>query len=289
MKVAILYFSGTGNTHITAENIAGALKKKGADVSCNKIENIIDNLDSIKLDEFDYIIIGYPIHAFNAPQMVVKFAKQMPKSAGQKIFIFKTSGEPFRINNASSYLIYKHLINREYEVRYEEHFLMPYNIVFRYKDSLVKQMYLVMEKMSDEFALKIFNNNTENILFHIGARIISFVFRIQWYGAKLNGLFYSSNRKKCILCLKCVNNCPSKNINNKNGKIKFHNKCMMCMRCVQNCPTFAINIGIIFPLAVKGVYNFKKIVNDDNILSNYINNDTKGYFKLFRKFYDKHN
>ncbi|MCK5130202.1 MAG: EFR1 family ferrodoxin [Clostridiales bacterium] len=287
MKAIIITFSGTGNTYITNTCIAETLNQKDVKTDHFRLEKIDDILDTIHFEEYNLIIIGYPIHAFNAPQNVVELAKKLPKATGQRVYITKTSGEPFWFNDASSYLLYKHLSKKGYNVISEKHFLMPYNIMFRYKDALVKQMYRVMQKMAVNFTEKMLTENTSTIHYSLAGRGISFLFRIQWLGARLNGLLYSANQKKCTFCKICAKNCPANNIEVHNSKVQFHSHCMMCMRCVQNCPTEAISIGILRFWAVKGKYDFKRILSDTSIKGNYINKNTKGYFKLFRKYYSK--
>jgi formate hydrogenlyase subunit 6/NADH:ubiquinone oxidoreductase subunit I len=75
-----------------------------------------------------------------------------------------------------------------------------------------------------------------------------------------------------------------RNIHLKNGKIKFGWKCTMCMRCIMYCPQKAITAGLIEPLAIHGAYDFKRILNDSSIPSDYILNCKKGFFKHFRKY-----
>ena len=53
-----------------------------------KIEDIVNSTENLKLDESSHILIGYPVHAFNSPKIVVDFAKKLPSSNGQKVSIF---------------------------------------------------------------------------------------------------------------------------------------------------------------------------------------------------------
>jgi len=289
MKAIIYTFSGTGNTFLTSDFIADELRKLDYEVmQCKIEESVHDNLFP-ELKNTDHVIIGYPIHAFNAPKIVVEFVKKLPSGNGKKVSIFKTSGEPFSINNSSSHLLIKQLSLKGYKYMVETHFLMPYNIMFRYPVSLVKQMYILMQDMSKQFALNIAGNTQNIIRYTMFNRIVSYIFRIQWGGARFNGRFYSCRHDKCIMCKKCVNDCPSNNIRVANGKIRFDGKCLMCMRCVQNCPVDAINIGILRFWAVRGKYNFKKIASDDSIPSEFINKKTTGYFRLFKSFFNNHN
>jgi len=288
MRVVIYTFSGTGNTFLTADFIAMSLSDSGVDIGQIRIEDVFLKGTIPVTDGVDHILIGYPIHAFNAPKIVVDFAKMLPSGNGKQVSIFKTSGEPFFFNNSSSHPLIKVMKSKGYKFMTETHLLMPYNVMFRYPDALVKQMYLLMQDMVGKFTEDVLNGTGEMISYTMFNRIFSFIFRIQWPGARFNGRFYSCNHKKCTLCLKCVKNCPSNNIRVQNKKIRFDGKCMMCMRCVQNCPHDAINIGILRWWAVRGIYNYNQLMAEDSIPSDYINENTKGYFRLFKRFFKKH-
>jgi NAD-dependent dihydropyrimidine dehydrogenase PreA subunit len=161
---------------------------------------------------------------------------------------------------------------------------MPYNIIFRYEDALAKQMYIYMQKTAKEYAHKVIIGTKEKISKNVISLIASFILRIQWPGARLNGKLYSAN-KKCTLCLKCVKECPVKNISTKDGGIRFGGNCIMCMRCSMRCPEEAINIGLLRFWVVRGEYDFNELVRDDSLPDNFVNVKTKGYFALFKKYF----
>ena len=52
-------------------------------------------------------------------------------------------------------------------------------------------------------------------------------------------------KKNCIHCKRCVKLCPTNNIIEEAGKIKFksNNNCIYCLACIQWCPMQAINFG----------------------------------------------
>lgn len=282
MSSAIIYFfTGTKNTLITANMIKNQIEAEGVKTVTHEVKR---PFESIPLPiQYDYIGFGYPIHAFNCPQIFLAFVRMLPQGNRKKAFIFKTSGEPFKINDASSYKLYKILCDRNYDIVLEKHLLMPYNIMFRYKDSLVKQMYLYNQALCQQLVTQLLNGERSRFKYHLHHRFASLVFRIQWMGAILNGRLYSVNKKKCTLCMRCVNDCPSKNITFKDGKFTFGYNCAMCMRCVMFCPANAINPGLLRLWKVNGAYDFQKILGDPNIASDYINAQTKGYFRLFKK------
>ena len=284
MATAIIYvFSGTGNTLTVARMIQRSFKKRGVSTTLYALKEPHDPPPSPA--DYDYVGFGYPIHAFNCPQIFLRFVNSLPDIQNKSTFIFKTSGEPFRFNDASSYRLYRTLINKGFKVFKDMHLLMPYNIMFRYKDSLVKQMLQYNKALCHHLVAQLLDDQQDRLRYHLHHRIISILFRIQQPGAVLNGRFYSVNMKKCTMCMRCVTNCPTNNITLSDGKLKFDGHCAMCMRCVMDCPTDAINPGILRLWKVNGAYNFERILSDPNIPANCINENTKGYFRLFRKYY----
>lgn len=65
-----------------------------------------------------------------------------------------------------------------------------------------------------------------------------------WFGNKTRN--YSRRLKvdadKCVGCSKCVQICPTKNIEMKDGKANGNDRCTMCYRCINQCPKQAITL-----------------------------------------------
>ena len=287
MKSVIIFtFSGTGNTFIVADNISSSFTENGCTVTTEKMEHYFHDQPLPDLTPYDYIGIGYPIHAFNAPLKVVRFVKSLPKcdKCDKKVFIFKTSGEPFWMNKGSSVLLRRKLSKKGMELVFERHFLMPYNVIFRYHDSLVKQMHITSRKLAENMVKSTINGFFEVNRITVPQRIVSFIFRIEWLG-KINGLFMRVSKKTCSDCGLCISRCPAKNIVKANGRIKIKPNCSMCMRCVMYCPTGALKAGILRFWAVRGGYDFDSILSNEKIPEVYVDESTRGYFKLFRKYF----
>jgi len=288
MKVLICYFTGTGNTRLCAQFLRNHFIEKEQDVTLYEVEVGNDNIPDP--NDYDLIGFGYPIHAFNTPGLFASFIKRLPKVNNKKYFIFKVSGEPFPFNNASSHHIYRKLKRKGYELIMEKHYLMPYNIIFKYKDELQKQMYLYLDPLTKVMVIRLVNGEIDKIRYNPFHIFLSFLFRIEWLAPKINALFLHNKKKICTNCMVCVNNCPTKSLHvTKKGKIKTTTKCALCMRCSLNCPTKAIHMGIFQPWIVTGGFHYKKLVKDESNNGTYINYQTKGYFKLFRKYYLKQN
>lgn len=237
---------------------------------------------------YDLIGAAYPGHAFNAPRLFNKFVKRLPKAErGQRAFIVKTSGEPFSVNNSSSAAAGRYLKRKGYAFTYEKHYLMPYNIMFRYPQGLAKQMYLYSQAMAKVSAAKIAAGEKESLRANFGSVIMCFLGKIEWFGAWFNGLFFRVDKKKCIDCGMCAKNCPAQNITKKNGRYRFGARCTLCCRCTMNCPEDAVSMGLLNGFKVNGAYKFEKLAADGEVSGNYVNGRTSGYYKKFNKYYDK--
>lgn len=286
MKVLICVFSGTGHTFIAAKAIEKNLKEAGVTVDLHAVKKPFKDIPDTS--SYDYVGLGYPIHAFNAPKIFVEFCRLLPKNEGNaKVFFFKTSGEPFHPNSASSILCYKALKKKGYETIMDVHMLMPYNIMFRYKDGLAKQMYLYTKAMCKMIAKRIINKEEDHPKYNPFTRFFAMLLRIEWVCSWAVGPFYHVKKDKCTNCHSCVKRCPASNIRITEKGIKFGVHCTTCMRCVFECPQDAIRPGILNPWRVNGRYDFKGYLENESLPAIYITNETKGYFKHFRKYYHK--
>lgn len=255
MKVLICYFSATGNTLKCAKLYQSSFISNGYECI---LHNIDDGCYPNSLDDIDILGIAYPIHGFNAPENVLKFAKSLPKEKNKKrLIILKTSGEPLRINNISSYSLRRILRRRNYFLTNEYHYVMPYDIIFRHTDLMAYNMYETMKSIIPLDAKDIIQNKKVLLKYMPFGHILQLIMLIEHPGAKINGLFMKTT-KDCVSCGKCVKICPVKNITIKNGKVKFHNHCLMCTRCAFLCPKDAIKFGLFNAWRVNGEYNFKK-------------------------------
>ncbi len=289
MSKCIIYcFSGTGNTNRVCRYICEELKNYGYESEIFPITyTAYKSKQFPDPNGYDLIGVAYPGHAFNAPHLFNKFVKWLPKAErGQRAFIIKTSGEPFSVNNSSSDAVKRYLKRKGYAFTYEKHYLMPYNIMFRYPQGLAKQMCLYAQATAKVSARKIAEGEKERLHRNPGSVIMCFLGKIEWFGAWFNGLFFRVNKKKCIDCGKCAKNCPAQNITKKNGKYRFGGHCTLCCRCTMNCPKDAISMGLLNGLRVNGAYAYEKLLADQTVSGNYINEQTVGYYKKFLKYYD---
>ena len=87
-KVAVVYFSQTGNTEKVAARIAAGLGHAGAEVDLMKLEET----DPAALRDYDFFGLGTPVFYYKLPYNVAWFIKRMRGMEGKFAFGFLTHG-----------------------------------------------------------------------------------------------------------------------------------------------------------------------------------------------------
>lgn len=283
-KCLLIYYSGTGNTKFLTDKLKNRLDLEEFDTEIYRINPL--NKEKLDLSKYDLIGIGYPIYGFNMPGVVHKFLKKQKFQKNQKVFVFKNSGETYGANDSSS-LALKHILRRQKaNFSNEYHFVMPYNIHFRYEDNLIREMLVMDEKLLDILIYEIKNDIKNVKKYKFINNLINYPLRLTYIGGNINVLFYRVKKDKCTKCGLCIKGCQKNNIYfDKNGKVKFHSHCMMCMNCTLNCPKDAIRMGLFDSWRVNKPYNLKAIEQME-LKEPVITKNTKGFFKCYIKTFD---
>lgn len=272
-NIKIYYFSGTGNTKKIAFLFTDALKALGAEAGAEEIT--ADKLP--ETDDSDMIGIAYPIHGFNTPEIVTDFAKKLPCGNGKSLFALKTSGEPLRLNDASSLELSRIAESKGYRFIGERHYVMPYNMVYRHSDAMAAKMLATAKARIPEDAQAVLSGTLAPVEYPLRARLMAIVCKIERPGMRLNGRLYKVNKNKCIGCMKCVRGCPVANIKYENGKFRFGGNCIGCARCAFGCPADAIKTGLLNPIKVNGAYDFNANP-DEAVIGAYCRKSYEKYF-----------
>lgn len=249
-RIGICVFSGTGNTLKCAKALEAALTERGISV---KLHEIADGTETAS--ERD-LVICYPIYGFNMPRVMKPFCRNL--TGGGNVWFLKTSGEPLRVNDNSSAEMIRILQKKGYAIKGEFHYIMPYNMVFRHTDALASLMLETAEKRISDAAKRIADGEETPIVAPLSAKLVSALCRVEHWFYPRNGRLFRVDPKKCVRCLKCVKNCPTKNIAFEDGRFRFGKNCIGCVRCSFNCPTDAIKIGMIDFMRVNGPYDFTR-------------------------------
>ena len=275
-KVAVYYFSATGNTLRVCKLIKENLEALGAKVDMIKAEEKFDA--EFSPENYDTFAVAYPVHGFNAPSNVVEYVKAFPNGA-KGYYIIKSSGEPAPANRDSSHQIVDILRKKGYEMLDEFHYVMPYNMIFRHDKDMVDMMWKRAVDAAPFDAKEIFEGGRGEIKQKLRHKFISRLFLVEHGGMRLIGRSFKVDMKKCVKCGKCVRECPMKNITFDGEKFTFGKNCLGCMRCSFNCPTNAFNIGILQGWKVNGAYDIGDMKEyEEGKVCKYCNKSYKKYF-----------
>ena len=285
-SVIIYYFSGTGNTELVANMVKEGFTNYKYKVSVVKIEDVLKKNLEIDVEKYDLVGIGCQVIGFGMPNIVYKFINSMPKVLHKKMFIFRTAGGVAPINYNSSRPIIIKLSKKGYEVFYERMFSISSNWIDKFDEIIIKKLYEATTKKVDIMCKEVINGESRILKTGIGLKVIMIgVMSITRWIFPLIGKDLSAN-ESCTHCGLCIRNCPTRNIYESNGKIKFNFSCCSCMRCVYSCPKTAINYRVFTFFRISDGYNIKKIIGqplDDSQINskkvpkfyyNYISNDT---------------
>lgn len=290
MKCLLIYFTGTYNTRY----LTGKLKERLEGIGWETVSHEIDPLDDGRLDlsAYDVIGLGYPIHGYCAPWAFLKFVRKQKFPRRARVFIYKNSGETEHANDASSKYILRKLVHDGVKVENEYHFMMPYNIHFRFEDRLIKEMFQMDSRLMDILVYEVSNRIPNRKPYRIWPRLVSMVVsRPQYIAGDVNSFLYRVDMDKCLGCGMCIRNCPTGNIyKDDDGRISFRHHCLMCMRCSFYCPADAIHIGFLeqWGWKVNGGYDFGKIeaMEPDGPV---ITPETRGFFRCYVETYERIN
>lgn len=279
MKAIFYCFSGTGNTLRVMNRIKDEWEKRGHDA---KLVTIRPDTEP-EAEEYDRIVVGFPVHAFNAPAPVLNFLKRFPKRAKggeQTVFLLRTSGEPVRMNDTASVLPSRILKRRGYAVKGDIYHVMPYNIIFRHSDEMAARMDRASKIKAPHDAFDLERGEGKRYRTNMFMRIASFFLRIEHPAMPVVGLGFHAKKDKCVGCGKCARTCPQGNITMKDGKPKFGGHCVACMGCAFSCPTDAVRPSLLNGWRVNGAYPYGGLVATDEQICRYCR---KAYLRYFHE------
>lgn len=235
-----LYFSGNGNTKYCVDTFVKTIDKKAVSFS---IENDIWK-NQLHLE--NEIIFGYPIYFSNVPYFVREFIKENGNLfKGKRVFIIATMGLFSGDGACCGARLFR---QKEYNVIGGLHLKMPDCIAdskllkksSEENNQLIERAFKKIEETAKSYVEGIYIREglkwEDHIAGLFGQRL--------WFIRKTNSYKNQPkiNKNTCVLCSKCVQLCPMKNLKIVDGKISHKKKCTLCYRCVNQCPQKSITI-----------------------------------------------
>jgi ferredoxin len=185
------------------------------------MEDVLKNKLPLDLHGYDLIGLGCQVIGFTAPGLVNDFIKTLPKTKGQRTFVFRTAGGVAPINyNASKPMIRK-LARKGYDVFYERVFSIGSNWIAKFDDDVVFNLHEATRKKASLMCDALIMGETRTLKTGLLQRILmECVMAVTPAFFRLVGKDFTV-QDSCSHCGLCVKNCPAGNITDQNGKIKF--------------------------------------------------------------------
>lgn len=241
MKIALMYFSGTGNTKWLSEILSASLIEKGGTVSIFNLEN------DIKFDakDFDSILVAHPVYGAHVPRLVSDKV-QILIQGNIPITVIATFGYV----NALGYFAEKKALGR---------IIYSYYNVKMFNNISTPKMKIGIKTLEKRLSVKPrLIKKIEKISTSImqGKRKIEGIGPQLLFGIKIRKAFREGlhthyqtlgvDAERCTDCGKCIRECPTHSIVQEGDIFTFHATCTVCMRCYNNCPTQAITINSVY-------------------------------------------
>lgn len=255
MDFTIFYFSGTGNTWWLAETFKEIAAESGHSVNLYSLDRW-RNLDfddvGRKWAASDAIGILHPIYSSDAPPIVRDFLISLPRrmdisSSVRKPAFVLTTMDVF--SGTGAVQLQPLLDSCRLDLRVARDFQVSSNLgipLLTYNPASPDRLNERLLKSKEDL------RETCDVIFSGGRRIW-----IQWsllgrfmgwgqrVGPKFEGRTYrylGVDQNRCIMCMECVDNCPTDAIIKTDDTLVWTDACTDCFRCYNFCPTQAITV-----------------------------------------------
>lgn len=252
MRITTFYFSGTGNTRWAVHEFSEIAKEKGHEVAAYSIEEASVGEGAFirgVLWKSDLIGIAYPIYGADMPPIMKDFLKNLrtvsvASGHGAKpAFTVATMG----FVNAYGPLAAGKALRRcglrlvgAVNIRLANNSSVPGLRVDPAGGAKLAKRRARAGRLLAEMLVALAVG--KKYVRGIGPYLIPGMVIRRLIGARLrnNHRSLSVDTRRCTRCLRCVNNCPKRCIEQADGLIRFKPGCTACMRCYNFCPTAAI-------------------------------------------------
>ena len=241
----IIFFSGTGNSHFVASELAKSLGEN--QIVHLKGELLFDPLKSNLSTTDKRIIWVFPTYSWGVPPVVRRFMSEadIKGAEGAIHYMVTTCGDDIG-ETASQWR--KIAEKRNWAPASAYSVIMPNTYVLM-KGFDVDPVELSTEKLKlapqriEEIARRIATGTQGDILTKGSwAKIKSSIIYPWFVRFCMSPKPFRSNGR-CIGCGKCSRACPMDNITMEGDRPKWHDRCALCLRCYHICPCDAVEYG----------------------------------------------
>lgn len=225
----IFYFSGTGNSAWVAGQLARLTGDEAYDIT-----NLNELPDMANAKQIGFV---FPVYAWGAPEIMLDFAKKLPKPQAFTFGVCTCGGDAGLTMKQFSKL---------YSLSSCYSLLMPNNYIIGSdtddEGEILQKITAAreeLERMAQELRRqeRVYRVH-EGALAGVKSHLVNFGFNKFARSAKA---FFAEDR--CNGCGQCARNCPASAISLRNGKPVWAAQCFQCLRCINECPQQAIQYG----------------------------------------------
>lgn len=261
-NVLIVYYTGTGSTKLVAEEVQSNLSMKNVTADMHRLTEASKDDLIQKAAACQSLILIYAVHAFNAPDLVYTWLRdlneqgQLTDGMQKKAMVISVSGGGDMLSNTACRVKAKRLLEKKrFKVVTEAMVAMPNNWMSATPDDISKALIGVMPKKVDQWIDAFIQNKAVGVLpTKVIDRVITSLGRLEVKG----GIQFGKNIKvgeACNGCGWCANNCPASNITMVDSDRAANNMqtdhaipifgqvCHFCLGCIYGCPQKALTPG----------------------------------------------
>lgn len=260
MKIALFYFSGTGNTERIADAIANELTEKSVEINKFNITSYKERQQKYDLASYKGFIFGFPIYAWRAPSVVRTWLKSL-NGDGKKCATFFTYGGVS--TGVAHYNTMKILEGSNFILIGSSEFPGKHTFNLAGWDFLENRPDTGDFEIAKEFAGKILKKFQEKDFNKIKIEDPTVSKKILERHEKREKKLPTPSRRgqECSMCRTCEELCPSLAMNADRGEADKE-KCLRCLGCLLNCPDNALEIDDMTKLS-EFILNANNITKDE--------------------------
>lgn len=239
-RIAIIFFSGVGNTRAVADAIRQSLADR-AETDVFSVESLRPDFS---LEGYSAAVIGSPVYHSEPAQPVTNFLRKVSAGSNIPAFVFVTCG------------MYPENSLRKLALECERKGIVP--IAHASYRCAATDGILLMPRMkrwqrNEKNLRSRIQKDTERFLRRLSESAEPDVPGYRWYAplnypnrlmGKAVTLTVYLHEEACTGCGKCAGSCPQSAITLKNRRPEIsREKCMNCYRCVHHCPSLALSLS----------------------------------------------
>ncbi|MDC7235744.1 MAG: EFR1 family ferrodoxin [Spirochaetales bacterium] len=242
----IVFFSGTGGTRRAAEELRKQMETYGG-------RPVVTELGARRPDTGQshgamgkQIILMFPVYAFDAPPLLYDWISSRSLSGVCFTVVSVSGGGEMWPNTGCRARLITAIEQQGGSVIHEAMLIMPVNFLIPGGDHLNMAL---LQILPDKIRALVKDLKEEKYI-RKKDRLGLFqraVAAAEKAGARRAGRQFTAG-ENCSFCGLCAALCPRGNIEISGNRVVFQNSCMLCMRCVYNCPEHAIQSKSSFVL-----------------------------------------